>query len=141
MNIDGVHNGIVIDHIKSGMSMQIYQLLGLDELDCCVAIIKNVKSSKYGKKDIIKIDSEIDIDLDVLGYVDPNITVNLVRDGRLHTKRHLELPNKLVNVIKCKNPRCITTIEQEIDHIFRLVDKDARLYRCVYCEAKPQGSD
>lgn len=136
MNVDGVNNGIVLDHIKAGMSMRIYRLLGLDELDCCVAIIKNVSSKKYGKKDIIKIDDEIDLDLDVLGYIDPTITVNIVRDQKLHVKRHLELPLELKNVVKCKNPRCITGTEQEIDHVFRLADRDTRLYRCAYCEAK-----
>ena len=141
MNVDGVNNGIVIDHIKAGMSMQIYTLLGLDKLDCCVAIIKNVDSRKYGKKDIIKVDDEIDIDLDVLGYVDPNITVNVVKDRKLHNKMHLELPTELRNVLKCRNPRCITTTEQEISHIFRLADRETKLYRCVYCEAKAQGGD
>ena len=141
MNVDGVNNGIVIDHIKAGGSMEIYSLLGLDKLDCCVAIIKNVTSAKYGRKDIIKIDDEITLDLDVLGYVDPNITINIVKDGKLHSKQHLELPNELHNVLKCKNPRCITTTEQEADQIFRLVDRENKLYRCVYCEAKVSGAD
>ena len=141
MNIDGVNNGLVLDHIKAGSSMEIYNLLGLDRLDCCVAIIKNVSSAKYGKKDIIKIDSEIELDLDILGYIDPNITVNMVKDGKLHIKRHLELPNELRNVLRCKNPRCITTTEQEIDHLFRLVNRESKLYRCVFCEAKASGED
>ena len=141
MNIDGVTNGIVVDHIKAGSSMEIYNLLGLDALDCCVAIIKNVHSAKYGKKDIIKIDDEIDLDLDVLGYVDPNITINIVKNGKLHIKKHLELPNELKNVLKCKNPRCITSSEQEIDQISRLVDRENKLYRCIYCESKSSGDD
>lgn len=136
MNVDGVTNGIVIDHIKAGHSMEIYKLINLDAVDSCVAIIKNVASSKMGKKDIIKIDEEIDIDLDVLGYIDPSITVNVVKGGCLQEKKHLALPDKLKNVIKCKNPRCITTTEQEIDHIFRLTDRESGQYRCVYCETK-----
>lgn len=139
MNVDGVNNGIVIDHIKAGRSMDIYRYLNLDELDSCVAIIKNVQSTKYGKKDIIKIDEMIDLDLDVLGYIDPHITVNIVRDGMMIEKKHLELPQLLNNVLKCKNPRCITTIEQEIDHIFQLTDKEAGIYRCLYCESKAKG--
>ena len=110
MNIDGVKNGIVLDHIKAGKSMMVYELLGLDKVDNCVAVIQNADSAKYGKKDIIKIDDRIDIDLDVLGYIDSNITVNLVKDGQLEKKLHLELPQTLRNVIKCKNPRCITTV-------------------------------
>jgi Aspartate carbamoyltransferase, regulatory subunit len=141
MNIDGVTNGIVVDHIKAGSSMEIYKLLGLDELDCCIAIIKNVHSSKYGKKDIIKIDDEIALDLDVLGYIDPNITINIVKNGKLHTKKHLELPNELKNVLMCKNPRCITSSEQEIDQISRLVDRENKLYRCIYCESKSSGDE
>lgn len=134
MNVDGLTNGIVIDHIKAGMSMRIYNLLGLAELDCCVAILKNVASNKYGKKDIIKIDGYIDLDLDMLGYVDPNITVNHIKDGVIIKKEHMTLPKELKNVLTCNNPRCITSIEQEIDNVFRLVDADRRLYRCVYCE-------
>lgn len=141
MNVDGIRNGTVIDHIKAGMSMDIYNLLGLDELDCCVAILKNVSSGKYGKKDIIKIDTEMDLDLDVLGYLDPHITVNIVRDGKLVGKNHVKLPSELRNVIKCKNPRCITTVEQEIDHVFRLVDPETQSYRCIYCESKSKGAD
>lgn len=126
MNIDGVKNGIVLDHIKAGKSMMVYELLGLDKVDNCVAVIQNADSAKYGKKDIIKIDDRIDIDLDVLGYIDSNITVNLVKDGQLEKKLHLELPQTLRNVIKCKNPRCITTVEQEIVHTFRLTDRSKR---------------
>lgn len=141
MNVDGITNGIVMDHIKAGMSMEIYKLLELDELDCCVAILKNVNSRKYGKKDIIKIATEIDIDLDILGYIDPHITINIVRDGHLTEKKHVALPQELKNVIECKNPRCITTTEQEIDQIFLLVDPKTRSYRCAYCESKSKGGD
>ena len=123
MNIDGVKTGIVLDHIKAGKSMQIYELLGLDKINNCVAIIQNADSAKYGKKDIIKIDQIIDLDFDVLGYVDSNITVNIVKDGKLERKHHMELPQTLKNVVKCKNPRCITSVEQEIVHTFKLVDK------------------
>ena len=136
MNIDGVSTGIVLDHIKAGKSMQIYELLRLDKINNCVAIIHNEDSSKYGKKDIIKIDQLIDLDFDVLGYVDDNITVNIVKDGKLFEKKHLELPETLTDVIKCKNPRCITSIEQEIVHKFKLVDKEKQVYRCVYCDAE-----
>ena len=136
MNIDGVKNGIVLDHIQAGKSMMIYELLGLDKVDNCVAVIQNASSEKYGKKDIIKIDDRIDIDLDILGYIDSNITVNLVKDGKLEKKVHLELPQTLKNVIKCKNPRCITTTEQEIVHTFRLVDPAKKAYRCIYCDAE-----
>ncbi|SCJ46932.1 Aspartate carbamoyltransferase regulatory chain [uncultured Eubacterium sp.] len=136
MNIDGVSTGIVLDHIKAGKSMQIYELLKLEKLNNCVAVIQNADSSKYGKKDIIKIDQLIDLDLDVLGYIDSNITVNIVKDGKLFEKKRLELPATLTNVIKCKNPRCITSIEQEITQKFKLVDKDKKVYRCAYCDAE-----
>ena len=136
MNIDGVKTGIVLDHIKAGKSMQIYELLGLDKINNCVAIIQNADSAKYGKKDIIKIDQIIDLDFDVLGYVDSNITVNLVKDGKLERKHHMELPRTLKNVVKCKNPRCITSVEQEIVHTFKLVDKENKVYRCIYCDAE-----
>jgi aspartate carbamoyltransferase regulatory subunit len=136
MNVDSITNGFVIDHIIAGRGMRIYELLGLDELDCSVAIIKNVNSKKHGKKDIIKIDAAIDIDFDVIGYVDPGATINIIRDGKLVEKRFIELPETLTNVIKCKNPRCITTTEQEINHIFKLTDRDAGVYRCLYCETK-----
>ncbi len=141
MNVDGVSNGIVIDHIGAGRSMEIYHYLHLEDVDSCVAIIKNVQSTKYGKKDIIKIDEIIDLDLDVLGYLDPNITVNIVKDGKLFKKTHLALPETLTNVIRCKNPRCITSTEQEIDHVFRLADRATSLYRCVYCETKAKGGE
>lgn len=136
MNIDGVKTGIVLDHIKAGKSMQIYELLGLDKINNCVAIIQNADSDKYGKKDIIKIDQIIDLDFDVLGYVDSNITVNIVKDGKLERKHHMELPKTLKNVVKCKNPRCITSVEQEIVHTFKLVDKENKVYRCIYCDAE-----
>lgn len=136
MNIDSVKNGIVIDHIKAGNSMEIYNFLKLEELDCSVAIIKNVVSKKMGRKDIIKIDSDIDLDINVLGYIDSDITVNVIKDGVIVEKCHLELPERLENVIICKNPRCITTVEQEIKHIFKLTDREKGVYRCVYCEAK-----
>lgn len=136
MNVDGVKNGIVLDHIKAGESMNIYKLLQLDKLDCCVAIIQNVKSAKHGKKDIIKIDTELDVDLDALGYIDSNITVNVVENGELAKKLHLELPETLTSVIQCKNPRCITSVEQEIVHKFKLVNKAKKTYRCVYCDAE-----
>ena len=136
MNIDGVNTGIVLDHIKAGKSMQIYELLGLDKINNCVAIIQNADSDKYGKKDIIKIDQIIDLDFDVLGYVDSNITVNIVKDGKLERKHHMELPQTLKNVVKCKNPRCITSVEQEIVHTFKLVDRENKVYRCIYCDAE-----
>lgn len=136
MNIDSIKNGIVIDHITAGRSMKIYRLLGLESLDCSVALIKNVTSRKTGKKDIIKIDSDFDVDTDILGYVDPGVTVNIIRDGRIAEKRTLELPTELTDVLKCKNPRCITSTEQELPHIFRLTDREHRVYRCIYCETK-----
>lgn len=136
MKIDSIKNGIVIDHITSGNGMKLYQLLGLDELDCSVAIIKNVVSKKTGKKDIIKIDADINIDMDILGYVDPDVTINIIRDGRVSEKSKIELPEILKNVIFCKNPRCITSCEHEIEHIFKLSDREKRIYRCAYCETK-----
>ena len=136
MNIDSIQNGVVLDHIKAGKSMDIYKYLHLDELDCSVAIIKNVRSGRMGKKDIIKIDSPMDLDLDVLGYIDANITVNIIRDGVRVEKKKLELPKKLVNILKCKNPRCITTAEGQLDAIFFLSDPATHTYRCAYCEAE-----
>ncbi len=136
MNIDSITNGFVIDHITAGRGMKLYDLLGLDNLDCSVAIIKNVASKKMGKKDIIKIDADIAIDIDVIGYVDPGTTVNIIRNCELVEKRTLELPPMLTNVIKCKNPRCITSTEQEINHVFKLTDKDNGVYRCIYCETQ-----
>ena len=136
MHIDSIQNGVVLDHIKAGKSMDIYKYLHLDKLDCSVAIIKNVRSNRMGKKDILKIDSPMDLDLDVLGYVDSNITVNIIRDGKLVDKKHLELPRKLVNVIRCKNPRCITVAEPQLDAIFLLNDADKHTYRCAYCDTE-----
>jgi len=134
MKIDSIHNGVVLDHIQAGKCMEIYQALNLDELNCSIAIIKNVKSGKMGKKDIIKIDSPVQVDLDVLGYIDSNITVNVIRDGALVAKKHVELPRKLVNIIRCKNPRCITVAEPQLDAIFLLSDVEKHTYRCAYCE-------
>ncbi len=138
MNIDSIKNGIVIDHIQAGKAMQIYSMLNLDELDCSVAIIKNAPSHQMGRKDIIKIDSNIDVNMDVLGFVSPNITVNIIRDDEIIEKRHIELPEKLVDILKCKNPRCITTTEQGIQHIFRLSDPENKVYRCIYCDTKAE---
>ncbi len=136
MNIDSIQNGYVIDHITAGRGMRLYELLELDNADCSVAIIKNVVSRKKGKKDIIKIDADIPLNLEIIGYVDPGITVNIIKDGALLEKRGIEMPETLTNVIKCKNPRCITTTEQEIKHIFKLTDKGKGVYRCIYCETK-----
>lgn len=136
LKVDSIERGIVLDHIKAGKAMQIYKYLHLDNLDCSVAIIKNVKSNKMGAKDIIKINENIDINLDVLGYIDPNITVNIIEDNKTVDKKQLELPEKIVNVARCKNPRCITSIEQELDHVFKLVDKEQGIYRCLYCDQK-----
>ncbi|MGN1168721.1 MAG: aspartate carbamoyltransferase regulatory subunit [Acutalibacteraceae bacterium] len=136
MNIDAINNGFVLDHIKAGKSMKIYNYLELDKLDCVVAIIKNVNSKKMGKKDIIKIDAEIDVDVDILGYIDPGITVDVIKDGKLVEKRRLELPEKVTNVLHCKNPRCITSTEQGIQHVFKLADREKGIYRCIYCESK-----
>lgn len=136
MNIDSIANGIVIDHITAGKGMKLYELLGLDKLDCSVAIIKNASSKKLGKKDIIKIDADIPVNLDVIGYVDPGVSVNLIRDGVLVDKRTIDMPEILTDVIKCKNPRCITSVEQELSHKFKLTDRKNKVYRCIYCETK-----
>ena len=137
LNISGIHEGFVLDHIQAGMSLQIYHDLKLDKLDCSVAIIKNAKSSKMGKKDIIKVECPIEaLDLDILGFIDHNITVNIIRDNKIAEKRRLKLPKRLVNVIHCKNPRCITSVEQELPHIFYLADKENEIYRCQYCDEK-----
>ena len=136
MNIDSIQNGVVLDHIQAGKSMDIYKYLQLDQLDCSVAIIKNVRSNRMGKKDILKIDSPMEVDVDVLGYIDSNITVNIIRNGKLVEKKHLELPKRLVNVIRCKNPRCITVSEPQLDAIFLLNDKDKHTYRCAYCDTE-----
>lgn len=141
MNIDSINNGIVIDHIEAGKSMEIYKYLGLENLDCSVAIIKNVKSKKSEKKDIIKIDNDMDINMDILGYIDTNITVNIIKDGKIIKKAHMELPEKLVNIIKCENPRCITTEQQDVDQIFELKDRKNKIYRCKYCEAQAKKNN
>ena len=134
MKIDSIQNGVVLDHIQAGKSMEIYKYLHLDKLDCSVAIIKNARSARQGKKDIIKIDSPVELDLDVLGYIDPGITVNIIRDSKLVDKKRLQLPARLTNVIHCRNPRCITVSEPQLDAIFLLSDAQTRTYRCAYCE-------
>lgn len=135
LNISGIHEGFVLDHIQAGMSLSIYHDLKLDRLDCSVAIIKNAKSNKMGKKDIIKVECPIDaLDLDILGFIDHNITVNIIKGDKIVEKKELHLPKQVTNVIKCKNPRCITSIEQGLDHIFVLTDKESEVYRCKYCE-------
>ena len=136
MNIDSIHNGVVLDHIQAGKSMEIYNHLNLDKLDCSVAIIKNARSARMGKKDILKIDSPLELDLEVLGYIDPGITVNIIRDGVRVEKKKLELPRRITNVIHCHNPRCITVAEPQLDAIFLLSDPDKRTYRCAYCETE-----
>ena len=136
MKIDPIKNGIVIDHIEAGKGMEVYNILNLSELDCMIALIKNVPSKKTGKKDIIKIDASVALDLDVLGYIAPETTVNFIENGALVKKSKVALPETVKNVIKCKNPRCITSVEQGIDQVFKLVDKENRVYRCIYCESK-----
>ena len=137
LNISGIHEGFVLDHIQAGMSLQIYHALKLDKLDCSVAIIKNAKSNKMGKKDIIKVECPIEaLDLDILGFIDHNITVNVIKGDRIVEKKELKLPKQGKNVIKCKNPRCVTSIEQELDQIFILADEEKEVYRCKYCEEK-----
>ena len=136
MNIDAIANGIVIDHITAGRGMKLYDLLGLEKLDCSVAIIKNVHSLKLGKKDIIKIDADIPINFDVIGYVDPDVSINIIRDSKLVEKKRIGMPEYLTNVIFCRNPRCITSTEQELDHVFKLTDRENKIYRCIYCETK-----
>ncbi|MBQ3099456.1 MAG: aspartate carbamoyltransferase regulatory subunit [Clostridia bacterium] len=136
MIIDAIKNGIVIDHIKAGHGMDLYNILKLGELDCSIALIKNVASVKYGKKDIIKIDALLDINYDVLGYVAPECTVNVIKDGVLAQKLTVSIPEQIEGVIKCKNPRCITSTEQEIVHIFKLADREKRVYRCMYCDTQ-----
>lgn len=136
MNIDSIQNGVVIDHITAGAGMKLYDLLHLDELDCSVALIKNVSSRKMGKKDIIKVDADIPVNLDVIGFVDPDATVNIIKNGVRVEKQTIDMPERLVDVIKCKNPRCITATEQELKHIFCLSDRENKVYRCLYCETK-----
>ncbi len=136
MKVDAIINGIVIDHISAHKGMKIYELLKLDTLDAPVALITNAPSRKTGRKDIIKIDADIEVNTDILGYVDPNITINIIKEGKIVEKKSTDLPQRLVNVIKCKNPRCITGTEQELDQIFTLSNKENRIYRCLYCESK-----
>ena len=136
MRIEAIKNGFVIDHIEAGKAMEIVGLLKLDELSCPIAIIKNAPSCRLGKKDIIKIDADIEVNTDILGYIDPNITVNVIKNGEIAEKRHVELPQTLKNVISCKNPRCISSCEQELPQIFKLTDPENRVYRCLYCETK-----
>ena len=141
MTIDSIKNGIVIDHIHAGGAMELYRLLNLDKLDCTVAIIKNAPSGLMGRKDIIKIDSMTDIDLTVIGYVDPGATINVIKDGRLFEKRKLTMPEKIVNVLRCKNPRCITSVEPDLPQIFRLTSPETHTYRCIYCETKAEANN
>ena len=136
MTVDEIKNGIVIDHITAGKGMQIYNLLGLDNLECSIALIKNAPRRKMGKKDIIKIDADIEINTDIIGYVDPDITVNVIKNGETVDKKTIALPEKLTNVLHCKNPRCISQTEQELPQIFKLADRQERVYRCLYCETK-----
>ena len=140
LNVGSITEGFVLDHIKAGRSMDIYKYLHLDQLDCCVAIIKNAKSRRMGKKDMMKIECPIDfMDLEVLGFLDPNITINIIKDSRVVDKMTLRLPKEVKNVIRCKNPRCITSVEQELDQIFVLTDVDEQIYRCKYCEERYKG--
>ena len=136
MKVGAINNGVVIDHITAGKGMELYHFLNLDHVDAPLALIKNAPSKKMGKKDIIKIDAELDLNLDALGYIDPNVTINVVKDGECVEKFHPQLPEKLTNIIHCKNPRCITSVEQEIPHIFKLTNRETGEYRCIYCEAK-----
>lgn len=141
LNVGQLNEGVVLDHIQAGKSMAIYKYLKLDKMDCCVAIIKNAHSNKMGKKDIIKVECPIDqIDLNALGFIDHRITVNIIQDARIVAKKELKLPQQLINIIHCKNPRCITSIEQELDHVFFLADEEKEIYRCKYCEEKYRGS-
>lgn len=136
MTVDEIKNGVVIDHIKAGQAMEIYRFLELDKLDCPIAIIKNAASRRMGRKDIIKIDTELSPDLSALGYIDASLTVNVIKDGKNVAKFHPELPLKIVDIVLCKNPRCITSTEQELPHVFKLTDKESGTYRCIYCESR-----
>ena len=136
LNIGKIEEGFVLDHIQAGQGMRLYDILNLDKLDCEVALIQNAPSEKMGRKDILKIDKLIDLDIDAVGFVDPGITVNIIKDGKRIKRGSLELPEKIVDIIKCKNPRCITTIEQELPHVFTLTDRKNKVYRCIYCESK-----
>ncbi len=139
LKIDSVEKGLVIDHIQAGKGMEIYKYLNLDKLESSVAIIKNAKSNKLGKKDIIKVENEIDIDLTALGFIDPNITINIIENDKIANKINLQLPEEVTNIVKCKNPRCITSIEQEIQHVFKLTNKEDKTYRCIYCDTAYDG--
>ena len=140
LNVCKIEEGFVLDHIEAGKSLSIYHHLQLDKLDCMVAIIKNARSEKMGKKDILKVECDINtLDLDVLAFIDHNITINVIKDGELVDKKELTLPKEIKNIIKCKNPRCITSIEQELPHIFVLTDEENEIYRCKYCEEKYNG--
>lgn len=140
LNVGTIQEGFVLDHIQAGKSMDIYKYLHLDQLDCCVAIIKNAKSNKMGKKDIMKIECPIDfIDMNVLGFIDHKITINIIKDSEIVEKKTLKLPKEIVNVVRCKNPRCITSIEQELEHVFVLTDPEKEIYRCKWCEEKYRG--
>ena len=141
MNIDSIKNGIVIDHITAGKSMELYALLNLDALNCPIVIGKNLPSRKLGTKDIIKIDADLELNTDILGYIDPDVTINVIKDGKIAEKKTVSLPERLVNVISCKNPRCITSCEQELDQVFTLTDKENRVYRCLYCETKAKETN
>ena len=140
MNIDSIRTGIVLDHIPAGRGVEIYKYLKLGKLDCSVAIIKNAKSKKLGRKDIIKIDEDLDVDLDALAYIDPGITINVIKDGKLVEKRDLALPQRIVNILKCKNPRCITSVEPGLDQVFLLSNPEKGAYRCAYCEEEMSDS-
>ena len=139
MTIDSIKNGVVIDHIKAGQGMEIYRFLGLERLDCPVALIKNAYSKRLGRKDIIKVDTELSLDLSVLGFLDPDLTINVIKDGKKVDKYHPDLPLEIVNIVPCKNPRCITSTEQELPHVFKLTDPETRTYRCIYCESKAKS--
>ncbi len=136
MIIGQLKDGIVLDHITAGRGMEIYNVLKLGEMDCMVAIVNNADSIKMGKKDIIKISELIELDLDILGYLDPGITVNIIKNGERAKREKLSLPDYVTGVIKCKNPRCITSVEQELEHKFKLTDRENKVYRCIYCESK-----
>jgi len=136
MKFDSITNGIVLDHISAGTALRVYKALGLDDLDCSVAIIKNVKSHKMGKKDIIKIDNDFEVDLDALGYLDPSITVSIIKNGKTLEKKKLQLPKTISDIEVCKNPRCITSIEQGLQHIFYLANEERHIYRCKYCDSR-----
>lgn len=140
MKIDSIRNGIVLDHITAGTAMKLYTALELDELNCTIAIIKNVKSSKMGKKDILKIDNDYEVDLNVLGYLDPNVTVSIIKEGKTIEKKKPILPKEIINIEKCKNPRCITSVETDLDHTFYLANEEQHIYRCVYCDSRVENN-